>query len=35
MATVTLAADHRTINGRRAAEFVTKLKHTLETGAFE
>ena len=35
MATVTLAADHRKINGRRAAEFVTKLKHTLETGAFE
>jgi len=34
MATATLAADHRLINGRVAAEYLTKLKEILEAGAF-
>ncbi len=32
MMTVTLAADHRLINGRAAAEFVTKVKTLIEAG---
>jgi pyruvate dehydrogenase E2 component (dihydrolipoamide acetyltransferase) len=35
MVTVTLAADHRVVNGRMAAEYVTKLKRIMEAGAFE
>ncbi len=35
MVTVTLAADHRTVNGRAAAEYLTALKRTMETGRFE
>ncbi len=34
IATVTIAADHRLINGRAAAEFATKLKEIVESGAF-
>jgi len=30
---VTLSVDHRLINGRIAAEFVTKVKKILESGA--
>ena len=33
-ATVCLAADHRLINGRIAAEFLTKLKEIVESGAW-
>jgi pyruvate/2-oxoglutarate dehydrogenase complex dihydrolipoamide acyltransferase (E2) component len=32
IATVTLTADHRLINGRIAAEYVTKLKEIIEAG---
>lgn len=35
MVTVTLAADHRTVNGRAAAEYMTALKRMMETGRFE
>ena len=34
MMTVKLAADHRLINGRAAAEFVTTLKKQIESGDF-
>ena len=33
LATVTLTVDHRLINGRRAAQFLSRLKEILETGA--
>lgn len=33
VALATLAVDHRLINGRTAAEFLTKVKETLESGA--
>ena len=33
MVTVTLAADHRLINGRVAAEYLTRLKEVIEFGA--
>jgi len=32
LVTATLSADHRLINGRTAAEFLTKLKETIESG---
>ena len=32
LVTVTLAADHRLINGRTAAEFLTKIKEIIESG---
>ena len=34
MARLSLAVDHRLINGRTAARFMTRLKQILETGAF-
>lgn len=34
VATATLAADHRLINGRTAAEFLSRLKEILESGSF-
>jgi len=35
MMTVQLAADHRLINGRSAAEFITTVKTLIESGQFE
>jgi pyruvate dehydrogenase E2 component (dihydrolipoamide acetyltransferase) len=34
MARLTLTVDHRIINGRTAARFITRVKQILETGAF-
>jgi pyruvate dehydrogenase E2 component (dihydrolipoamide acetyltransferase) len=34
IARLTLTVDHRLINGRRAAQFLARLKEILETGAF-
>jgi pyruvate dehydrogenase E2 component (dihydrolipoamide acetyltransferase) len=34
VAVATLAADHRLINGRTAALFISKVKETIESGAF-
>ena len=34
MVTVTVAADHRLINGRVAAEYLAKVKEVIESGAF-
>ena len=34
VAVATLAADHRLINGRAAAMFLTKIKEVIESGAF-
>jgi pyruvate/2-oxoglutarate dehydrogenase complex dihydrolipoamide acyltransferase (E2) component len=34
-ANVTLAADHRIINGRTAAEYLTRVKEIVESGEIE
>jgi pyruvate/2-oxoglutarate dehydrogenase complex dihydrolipoamide acyltransferase (E2) component len=34
LAVLTLTVDHRLINGRRAAQFLARVKEILETGAF-
>jgi pyruvate/2-oxoglutarate dehydrogenase complex dihydrolipoamide acyltransferase (E2) component len=34
MVTVNLTADHRYVNGRTAAQFLSKIKEIIESGVF-
>jgi pyruvate dehydrogenase E2 component (dihydrolipoamide acetyltransferase) len=34
LATLTLTVDHRLINGKKAAQYLARVKEILETGAF-